>query len=275
VVWTSVDGITWSRVPHDEAVFGGAGTYMTSVTAGGPGLVAVGWDGETGSGAAWTSVDGITWSRVPHDLADLGDDDRLSVTVGGPGLVAVGQAGGDAAVWTSVDGITWSRVLHDDAVFGGTDEALMFDVTVGGPGLVAVGSDGFWGDGVVRDQLTNWERDFSGRAAVWTSVDGITWSRVPNIEPIFGGEGNQWMSTVTAVGPGLVAVGGEWSSEVHVPVVWTSVDGITWSRGTNDEAVFGGEGTQEIGSVTAAGPVLVAVGESNGDAAIWVATPEN
>lgn len=43
VVWTSVDGITWSRVPHNAAVFGAAG--MTSVTAGGPGLVAVGTGG--------------------------------------------------------------------------------------------------------------------------------------------------------------------------------------------------------------------------------------
>jgi hypothetical protein len=272
VVWTSVDGITWSRVPHDDAIFGGEGDQeMTSVTAGGPGLVAAGWDGGTDSGARWTSVDGLTWSRVPHDLADFGD----SVTVGGPGLVAVGQAGGDAAVWNSADGVTWSRVLHDDAVFGGTDEASMSDVTVGGPGFVAVGSDGFEGDDAVQGQLANWARDFSGRAAVWTSVDGITWSRVPNDETIFGGEGNQWMSTVTAVGPGLVAVGGEWSSEVHVPVVWTSVDGITWSRVPHDDAVFGVDGDEEISSVTAGGPGVVAVGGSNGDAAIWVATPEN
>ena len=58
-------------------------------------------------------------------------------------------------------------------------------------------------------------------------------------------------------------------------MVWTSVDGITWSRVPHDEAVFGGEGDQEISSVTAGGPGLVAVGESNGDAAIWVATPKN
>ena len=189
--------------------------------------------------------------------------------------MAVGQAGGDAAVWTSVDGLTSSRVLHDEGVFGGTDEASMSDVTVGGPGLVAVGSDGFERDDAVQGQLANSDRDFSGRAAVWTSVDGINWSRVPNDETVFGGEGNQWMSIVAAVGPGLVAVGGEWSSEVHAAAVWTSVDGITWSRVPHDEAVFGGEGDQEISRVAAAGPVLVAVGESNGDAAIWVATLEN
>ena len=37
--------LTWSRVPHDDAVFGGEGRReMVSVTAGGPGLVAVGSD---------------------------------------------------------------------------------------------------------------------------------------------------------------------------------------------------------------------------------------
>jgi len=123
-VWTSADGLTWSRVPHDEAVFGGPGTQeMTSVTTGGPGLVAVGSDttevGYETAAAVWTSVDGITWSRVPHDEAVFDGVEMNSVTVGGPGLVAVGlvgpYGGRDAAVWTSVDGITWSRVPHDAA----------------------------------------------------------------------------------------------------------------------------------------------------------------
>jgi len=32
-VWVSVDGLTWMRVPHDEAAFADSG--MNSVTAGG------------------------------------------------------------------------------------------------------------------------------------------------------------------------------------------------------------------------------------------------
>ena len=113
---------------------------MTSVTAGGPGLVAAGWDGETGSGAVWTSVDGLTWSRVPHDSAELGD----SLTVGGPGLVAVGEAGGFAVVWTSSDGILWSPVFRAEHVaqFGDKFEGAvtrMSGVVAGGPGLVTVG----------------------------------------------------------------------------------------------------------------------------------------
>ena len=123
-VWTSVDGIAWSRIPNEDGVFSGAG--ISSVTRGGPGLVAVGQVGP--DAAVWTSIDGITWTRVPQDEAVFGGEEgpifggagMSSVTVGGPGLVAVGSdgsplGGGDAAVWTSVDGIIWSRVAHDEA----------------------------------------------------------------------------------------------------------------------------------------------------------------
>jgi len=86
-VWTSPDGLTWTPVPHDEAIFGG------------------------GDAAVWTSPDGVTWARVTHDEAVFGGDGNqwmVSVVAVGPGLVAVGcdVSGGDildgdwdAAVW--------------------------------------------------------------------------------------------------------------------------------------------------------------------------------
>jgi len=94
-VWTSVDGMTWSRVPSDEIVFAGQvePPAVLEVTAGGPGLVAVGAGGRGRDAAVWTSVDGITWSRVPHDEAVFDGVEMNSVTVGGPGLVAVGLVG--------------------------------------------------------------------------------------------------------------------------------------------------------------------------------------
>ena len=268
-VWTSVDGFTWSRVPHDEAIFGTGGALMFDVTVGGPGLVAVGGEGDffaPSDGVVWTSVDGLIWSRVPHDEAVFGGGWITSVTVAGPGLVAVGSVnadnepdygtGGDAAVWTSVDGITWSRVPHDDAVFGGADKQWIDSVTVGGPGLVAVGTDGKgW-----------WDYSSGLVAAVWTSVDGIAWSRVPHDDEVFGRldyesdheRSNEGMTSVTAVGPGLVAVGVSWYSS-HAGV-WTSVDGITWSRGGGvmTEVAEGAHGVAELGTG------LVAVGS-----AVW------
>jgi hypothetical protein len=301
VVWTSPDRATWSRVPHDEAVFGGDGAQqMFSVTAGGPGLVAVGFDGtldnnEEGDAAVWTSPDGLTWSRVPHDEAvfgGAGEQKMLSVTGAGPGLVAVGYDWPadndlvDAAVWTSPDGITWSRVPHAEAVFGGAGEQKMVSVTAGGPGLVAVGSDG------AVDEFFEQIEEPNGDAAVWTSPDGFTWSRVPHDEAVFGGAGAQQMFSVTSGRPGLVAVGSEsddnssgaprWDA-----AVWTSPDGITWSRVPHDQAVFAtsdclqfcdGErwvdGYEVMRSVTVGGPGLVAVGLSGfeqvgWDAAVW------
>lgn len=198
---------------------------MNSVTVGGPGLVAVGRDGTIGDfdAAVWTSVDGVTWSRVPHDetvFGGTGIQTMESVTAGGPGLVAVGTDGsaydeegylleyGDAAVWTSSDGVTWSRVPHDDAIFGGKPVTRMGVVTVGGPGLVAVGAEG-WHEGGP-----------GGNGAIWTSVDGITWTRVPHDEATFGGAG---LSGLAAWGSGLIAVGGHHRGAA----VWIFNEGIS------------------------------------------------
>ena len=265
VVWTSVDGVTWSRVPDDEAVFAGAG--IGSMTAGGPGLVAVG----SGVSAAvvWTSPDGITWSRVPHDEDVFGTSQMSSVTVGGPGLVAVGGTqflrgdgtdGDAAAVWTSVDGLTWSRIPHDELVFGGPRNLGMNSVTAGGPGLVAVGH----------------ANPHDGEdAVVWTSVDGFTWSRVPHDEDVFGGAGEVNMTDVTAGPMGVVAVGWEFSGFDADAVVWRSADGLSWSRVPDDEEIFGGPSRQAIWGVIAHGNGVLAVGEDrsrspgDGDMAVW------
>jgi hypothetical protein len=252
-VWTSVDAVTWKRVPDEGNVFGSGDQGMSSVTVGGPGLVAVGGDGA--DIAVWTSVDGVKWSRVVHDEAVFGDASVFSVIEGGPGLVAVGSTepgdnrsrlfNVDAVVWTSVDGLTWSRVPHDETVFGGEENQIMNDVTVGGPGLVAVGYDG----------CCSWDNPL-GVAAVWTSIDGVVWSRVPHDDSVFGSR-NDAMVSVTAGGPGLVAVGYSFGCRP----VWTSVDGITWSRVTDDVP---GTCNRVIRDVIATEGGLVAVGHGAG-----------
>ncbi len=267
-VWTSSDGLTWQRVVHDEAVFGGqGGQSMSSVTAGGPGLVAVGSDDQMAAGssaAVWTSPDGIIWQRVVDDEAVFGGQgwqSMLSVTAGGPGLVAVGEDGEQpweyperwAAVWTSPDGLTWQRVVHDEAVFGGQGWQSMRSVTTGGPGLVAVGFD-------------------ESAAAVWVSPDGLAWQRIAHDQTVFGADTS--MASVTVGGPGLVAVGDVGfvpDAGREAAAVWTSPDGIAWQRVAHDEAVFGGHGGQSMMSVTAGGPGLVAVGRETGQeaAVVW------
>jgi hypothetical protein len=270
---------------------------MLSVTVAGPGLVAVGYDWPADTdlvdAAVWTSPDGVTWSRVPHDEAVFGGagaQQMLSVTAGGPGLVAVGSDAprneredgqgdayaADAAVWTSPDGFTWSRVPHDEAVFGGVGEQRMLGVTSGGPGLVAVGEV----SRVFDEIRQSFEPDFSD-AAVWTSPDGVTWSRVSLDKTVFGRSNcGRWcldegMRSVTSRGQGLVAVG--FAGFEQVPghaAVWTSQDGITWTQVLDSQAAFRGAYPRMF-SVTVAGSGLVAVGRDacvvcgDLDAAVW------
>jgi hypothetical protein len=276
-------GYRWSRVPHDEAIFGEAG--LTSVTSGGPGLVAVGsvGSGDDEEAGVWTSVDGVTWTRALFDNASsrsvrnicrlssssaCAGQNRVmeSVTAAGPGLVAVGLDGfwvpaegesrdGYAAVWTSVDGITWLRgIIHPLAFFsaegGGEGHQRTLSVATAGPGMVVVGAD-------------------ASAAAVRTSPDGFAWSRAPHDDAVFGAvddpDSGQWMSGVSVGGPGLVAVGADGTAAA----VWTSVDGAVWSRVAHDEAVFGGVGEQEMEAVSVGGPGLVAVGADGTAAAVW------
>ena len=108
-VWISPDGVAWTRVADDGAIFGGASYQeMWGVGADGPGVVAVGYDasGRDVAAAVWVSADGITWSRVAHDEAVFGgpgDQDMAAVARLGDRLVVVGNeySGGDwdAAAW--------------------------------------------------------------------------------------------------------------------------------------------------------------------------------
>ena len=92
-------------------VLGGPGDqWMADVTAGGRGLVAVGWDGSGANSDAvvWTSPDGLNWSLASNDGAVFGgrgDQWMSDVTVGGPGFVVVGSDNSvgdrDAAVWAT------------------------------------------------------------------------------------------------------------------------------------------------------------------------------
>jgi hypothetical protein len=151
VVFTSEDGQRWTRIPHDEALFGGSErATMKAVIEGGPGLVAIGYSPPRGP-LAWTSVDGLTWQR--HDrFAGRSSDVRLLDVVATTdprlGLVAVGQDWGPftgsprdrVAVYTSRDGRSWTRSGDRALSLGRPHQALLSGVAVFEHGVVAVGT---------------------------------------------------------------------------------------------------------------------------------------
>ncbi|MGI9628156.1 MAG: WD40/YVTN/BNR-like repeat-containing protein [Longimicrobiales bacterium] len=175
--------------------------------------------------------------------------------------------------------LSWKRVPDTEELFGAG--SVVYSVVASDSIFVAVGTDA---GNACQPVFCGATRE--GSAAVWTSVDGSTWTRVPHSESVFGGPGGQEMWDVTTWEGGFVAVGVDTQTPepgitLHPPqiaAVWTSPDGVSWSRVQHDVSVFGGSGRQEMWSVAASESGIVAAGfdeegPMNGSAenqAIWV-----
>jgi hypothetical protein len=271
-VWRSDDGISWMRLPHVDAFSEADGSaVMSDVAVGESGLVAV--------GLVYGQTEPFATYRL-GELPDLGGGDPAE-----PSDVVIDV---DAAVWRSVDGVSWSRVHDEDETFGGdTVRQTMNAVTAGGPGFVAVGQEGF--DFLGFDEWTPTSgNNTDGRdhvadnvAAVWTSPDGETWTRVAN-EPSLahsGGEVTGWatMSDIAPHAQGLVAVGRDlWVVEGYpypagVNAVWLSADGLSWRRAVG--AVDMDDNQPDMAAITVIGDgTLVAGGGmfSYSTAGTWI-----
>jgi hypothetical protein len=140
-------------------------TEVQSITAGGPGFVAVGTGGRVMHGRVWTSRDGLRWTAQADDQF-AGVFLRQVVRMGGD-LYAFGRDSDGTRVWRSGNGRSWS-LLEQSPEFAG---AGVNDVAVSGGTMVAVG-------------FTR-EPDLAG--AVWRSTDGVDWQRVASPEGIEDG----------------------------------------------------------------------------------------
>ncbi len=255
-VWVSDDGVSWSRVPNEGDLVGGAREKVIwDVMAVSDGFVAVGAEGS--DAAVWTSQDGISWAQQSVDTFDdvPGVQVMYAIAEGDGVLVAVGldrASDNRLAVWTSIDGERWTRA-DLTALDTLTNDGLS-EVVWTGSRFVAVG---------VLTDTSALEFD----ASVWTSVDGLTWEHATDDQPAFEGPGSQGVRTVDVVGDELVATGSS---------VWTSTDGLEWERAaqSTDDALASGEAF--IGGIASAEDVVVAVGTTDleaGPDAIQAASP--
>ena len=261
-VWTSEDGREWTPVEGDHDLEGARNEVMNRVARTKFGLVAVGYQGLGGDrdAAAWVSDDGFDWYRaeVPEEPGDHETQEMRGIAASGGNLVAVGEVGlagnYDAAAWFSKDGTRWQRRAQSPGVFGGPGEQIMTSLVASEAGFVAVGWD------EVRRDLD---------AQVWTSGDGMDWSRLSYNEAVFGGDGDQLLWGVELSAGTFIAVGRDDSGGGSDAAVWTSEDGLEWVRTPSEEGVFGGDRAQEMKFVAAVGRRLVGAGWDQEDAAIW------
>ncbi len=131
-------------------------------------------------------------------------------TGGGLGLVAVGTnlASDHALAWLSSDGASWTLAPDQESLTYHGLKITMADV-VGGPDgtLVAVG----WF--LFGQQF--------GQGTSWTSPDGTTWTRAPDLAAYGQGE----PGAVIADGSRFVAVGTVGAPDNYIPTVWLSPPG--------------------------------------------------
>lgn len=178
---------------------------------------------------AWWSLDGITWNQTQVEGEDA---EMLDVAAFDGRFLAVGRAGTNPAVWNSDDGKDWKLSTIETTLEGG--HGVMYTLVSSPHGLLAVGAEDYW--------------DASGRqdtdAAIWTSEDGILWSRIQS--PSLGtqgyqpNEGAEFNGSVFDVAYdrelGFVAIGYDSDADPVIdfpqqyPAVWTSSDAEKWER---------------------------------------------
>lgn len=206
-LWRSPDGQAWTRLPLDETLFGDWYDPGLQIASGPGGLIAAGWDRNTGATRIWNSEDGSGWTADP--VASASFDGASLWIVGTPtGYVATGSRSlGPASdtglgpdhvgvAFRSADGRTWSPATVDGAHGLGR-------VFVARDGLLAPGSNRGPTNAIVLPDY-------------WQSPDGTHWEHVENRGTAAARFGTQ----IAADGDRIYALspfGSEWST-----------DGITW-----------------------------------------------
>ncbi len=220
------------------------------------------------------STDGRTW----HVQPSLSQTARVQDLATGPdGIIAVGLDGSNARSWVSKDGLSWTAAPVTAALRPAAGRGIrMNGVTWTGAAWLAVGEE---------DTVCDYNCDSasSDRAIVWSSVNGLDWSRAPATASL----ARAAMNDVARGGPGFVAVGGApdrvaTTQVAQHAVVWTSTDGRTWSRVVDSPVDHAPAGTDQtfgvsMSSIATDGSHLVAVGSvatqgDVGSALAWVST---
>lgn len=264
-IWTSLDGVEWSRVPHDEDVFPGCAeetggdcdAVVEWVVAGDFGMVGTGGGGGEDESLLWYSVDGMNWMRLDldpevFDPACLGLNHLVAFAGGAAARGDTSEECGDAAVWVTDNGLKWTR---------GADIPMDGPIALASRGsrLVAVAVDG-------PQDLGAFESVNLTDSALWWSDGAVEWFPA-SVTGVESGRGEVAISDVMATQFGFIAT---FHGDFHSTILVSS-DGQVWLEIDTDLL----SSDRTIRTITDGGPGLLAFGTdpSTPDSGIWVWSP--
>jgi serine/threonine protein kinase len=246
----------------------------------------------------------VPLSAIPGGL--IPEEAVRGLAVAGNEQIAVGSANGYPAVWRRVSEGPWSLVSSLDRVSANPGLAGLSAVTHGPRGWLAVGPGPFVltsADGQNWQPAATITRDLAGVSAVqaaagprgyvitgtvarpgggfsrdvWWSPDLASWTRAHDANETSGS--NQVLAA--AAGPaGFVSAG----AHEHLPAVWTSPDGRTWtaailplpagaSAGVIQQVAVNGNHAVALGQLTTAHGVLLLAERSDDGGQTWHPVP--
>ena len=253
---TSTDAETWTYTLLVEAAVVEGGDRDPTYPRG---IAPYGDDGFIVAGTAiWISTDGEEF-RLVHEgiLQDFDPNDaerdpyppRLEFTaIATDGRKAVLGGTGTAALLVTNDGETWELIPRLVGLDSEGQACLPLS-----PGPLAHGPAGFVTVGSCGPFET-----------VWTSPDGFTWTQIPYDESSFGNPAG--INSIAANERGYV-VGGRSGPDgaLQVATVWTSPDGIRWTRIVLETT----EAESGVLGIAIYDDAVAAVGWHGDDAAVW------
>jgi hypothetical protein len=165
-VWSSPDGVAWTREPDMPAGFEGRGQMGSAVSTDGSTLYLVGGFGTTtAAGEVWATTDGANW-ELKTGAAPFHQRWGMGVVYFNNRLWLMGGLDGQdylekGDVWSSPDGATWTLVTAAPA-FGVRYESA-----------AVVHDNRMW--------LIGGHREYGGETAypsdAWYSFDGVNWTQ--------------------------------------------------------------------------------------------------
>ena len=221
-VWKSADGINWTRVtaaaPFTRRIRHAAFVMNGRLWVFG-GEIPDGLGGSSWALDAWSTTDGATWTVEPTGGLDGTYLAKVIEQTGPERVTLIGgiQRGYSNNVWQTTNGLDWTA-LSSNAPFS---PRTTYGVEFQGQLWIFGGATA---DGKASGADSN---------DIWRSGDGINWTRVATTGTIFSArDGHRvvlFKNKLWVIGgwDGMVGSGG---TETRLNDVWSSDDGIAWTK---------------------------------------------